>query len=256
MKEIGSPPGYRCLTSCSPRTTVGDPESTTPASTGSALAPASNLRRRMSIRTTGVRPRRSTSSVAQSGGPGGGITPPSVSGGAAQIQLLSIPQLDAIQRTLRILDVRLQHVQSNARDDERTRADIEHIRRLMSENQNALATVITVLSSIQEEVRRLSITVHKQQTSVLQIQPPPTGSSAAGTGGSKNVSGREAAVKDSHRQPRGSISRDPLHYQPPPQTSATTSTSSSKPPASGPTSASGPPSAAVVLGTGVESSPL
>jgi len=217
----------------------------------------------MSIRpTTGVRPRRSTSSVTQSGGPGGGLTQPSMSGGAAHIQLLSIPQLDAIQRTLRILDVRLQHVQSNARDDERTRSDIEHIRRLMSENQNALATVITVLSSIQEEVRRLSITVHKQQTSVLQIQPPPTASSGgAGAGSSKNVPGREAAaVKDSHRQ-RGSISREPMHQQPPPpppqtSTAAATSTSSSKAPVSGPTSASGPSSSTVVLGSGVESSPL
>lgn len=253
MKEIASPPGYKCLTSC-PRqgSTTGDPESTTTGPAASALAPASNLRRRMSIRATGVRPRRSTSSVAQSGGPGGGLSPPSVSGGAAQIQLLSIPQLDAIQRTLRILDVRLQHVQSNARDDERTRSDIEHIRRLMSENQNALATVITVLSSIQEEVRRLSITVHKQQTSVLQIQPPPTASGAGGTGGTKNVSGREAAVKDSHRQ-RGSIS-----HQPPPQTSATTSTSASKVPSglTASTSASGQPSSTVVLGSGVESSPL
>ena len=195
----------------------------------------------MSIRATGVRPRRSTSSVAPSGGP----STPLAAGGASQIQLLSIPQLDAIQRTLRILDVRLQHVQSNARDDERTRSDIEHIRRLMSENQNALATVITVLSSIQEEVRRLSITVHKQQTSVLQIQPPPTG---AGTGGSKSVS----AVKDSHRQ-RGSIS-----HLPPPLASATASTSASKAPASGLTSASasGQPPATVVLGSGVESSPL
>ena len=83
-------------------------------SAGSALAPVANLRRRMSIRATGVRPRRSTSSVAASGGAGGVLGPPSVSaGGAAHIQLLSIPQLDAIQRTLRILDVRLQHVQSN-----------------------------------------------------------------------------------------------------------------------------------------------
>jgi len=86
----------------------------------------------------------------------------------------------------------VEYVQSNARDDERTRADIEHIRRLMSENQNALATVITVLSSIQEEVRRLSITVHKQQTSVLQIQPPSSGSAAAGT--SKNATGSAAGI--------------------------------------------------------------
>ena len=118
MKEMASPPGYKsALASCSPRqsTAVSDPESTTPVpSAGSALAPVANLRRRMSIRATGVRPRRSTSSVAASGGAGGVLGPPSVSaGGAAHIQLLSIPQLDAIQRTLRILDVRLQHVQSN-----------------------------------------------------------------------------------------------------------------------------------------------
>jgi len=68
--------------------------------------------------------------------------------------------------------VRLQHVQSNVKDDIRVRADIDHIRRLMSENQNALTTIVTVLSSIQEEVRRLSISVHHKHASILQIQPP------------------------------------------------------------------------------------
>ena len=42
----------------------------------------------------------------------------------------------------------------------------------MSENQKALSTVVTVLSSIQEEVRTLSITVHKQQQNTLTIQAP------------------------------------------------------------------------------------
>ena len=120
----------------------------------------SNLRRRMSIR------------------PGGGLRPararrPSVGTGAAQVQLLSIPQLDAIQRSLKLLDVRLQHVQSTAKDDEKSKDDIDHIRRVMSENQKALSTVVTVLSSIQEEVRALSINVHKQQANTLSIQPPP-----------------------------------------------------------------------------------
>jgi len=86
--------------------------------------------------------------------------------------MLSVPQLDAIQRTLRILDVRLQHVQNNVKDEARQRADIEHIRRLMTENQNALTTIVTVLSSIQEEVRRLSISVHHQRSSFIHIQPP------------------------------------------------------------------------------------
>ena len=70
----------------------------------------------------------------------------------AQVQLISIPQLDAIQRCLKLLDVRLQHVQSSARDDDRTRDDVGHIRKLMNENQKALSTVVTVLDSIQEEV--------------------------------------------------------------------------------------------------------
>ena len=46
------------------------------------------------------------------------------------MQLLSIPQLDAIQRSLKLLDVRLQHVQSAAKDDEKTKDDIGHIRKV------------------------------------------------------------------------------------------------------------------------------
>jgi len=88
-----------------------------------------------------------------------------------QIQLLSLPQLDAIQRTLKILDVRLQHVQSNVSDEEKEKADIDHIRRLMSENQVALTSVVTVLASIQEEVRTLRVLYNKQQTNTFSIQP-------------------------------------------------------------------------------------
>ena len=94
-----------------------------------------------------------------------------------QIQLLSLPQLDQIQRTLKILDVRLQHVQSNVRDEEKERQDIDHIRRLMSENQMALTSVVTVLASIQEEVRTLRVLYNKQQTNTFSIQP------AAGSAG-------------------------------------------------------------------------
>lgn len=127
------------------------------------LAPeggASKLRRRMSLRP-GANPRPSRPRR------------PSVGQGQPQIQLLSIPQLDAIQRSLKLLDVRLQHVQSNAKNDEKTRDDVEHIRRVMSENQKALSTVVTVLASIQEEVRTLSVNMHRQQATTFQIQPPP-----------------------------------------------------------------------------------
>ena len=68
------------------------------------------------------------------------------------MQLLSIPQLDIIQRTLKILDVRLQHVQTNVKSEEKTRQDIQHIRIVMSENQKALSTVVSVLGSLQDEV--------------------------------------------------------------------------------------------------------
>jgi DNA-binding FrmR family transcriptional regulator len=118
----------------------------------------------------------------------GGAAP---SSGNALVQLVSLPQLDSIQRTLRILDVRLQHVQSNVRDEVRQRSDIDHIRRLMTENQNALSTVVTVLSSIQEEVRRISIVVYQQHTSTLHIQPPAL---THHHGNSKQLSRRSSLV--------------------------------------------------------------
>lgn len=97
---------------------------------------------------------------------------PSFAPNQPQVQLLSIPQLDAIQRSLKLLDVRLQHIQSRARDDEQTKDDIAHIRTVMSENQKALSSVVNVLGSIQEEVRALSITVYKQQQNTLTLGPP------------------------------------------------------------------------------------
>ncbi len=53
-------------------------------------------------------------------------------GGPPQVQLLSIPQLDAIQRSLKLLDVRLQHIQSAAKDDEKAKDDIQHIRKVIA----------------------------------------------------------------------------------------------------------------------------
>ena len=98
---------------------------------------------------------------------------PSIGGNQPQVQLLSIPQLDAIQRSLKLLDVRLQHIQSATKEDEKMKDDIEHIRRVMSENQKALSTIVTVLASIQEEVRSLSISIHHKSNTTFQIQAPP-----------------------------------------------------------------------------------
>ena len=96
------------------------------------------------------------------------------------MQLLSIPQLDAIQRSLKLLDVRLQHIQSSCKEDEKMKDDVEHIGKLMSENQKALCTVVTVLASIQEEVRSLSLTIHHKSNTTFQIAAPHR--SRSGTG--------------------------------------------------------------------------
>ena len=45
--------------------------------------------------------------------------------------------------------------------------DIDHMRTIMSENQKALCSVVTALSSIQEEIRNVNITV-KQHLSIYQ----------------------------------------------------------------------------------------
>ena len=102
--------------------------------------PAHKLRRQ-SLRPAGRTQLRSSSSSSTSAAAG------------AHIQLLSIPQLDVIQRSLKILDVKLQHVQTNCKNEQLTREDIRHTRRVMSENHKVLSTVVPVLSSLQDEVR-------------------------------------------------------------------------------------------------------
>ena len=99
-----------------------------------------NLRRRVSLR----RPRGRRQSMPQ---------------GNPQVQVLTIPQLDAVQRSLKLLDVRLQHIQSSHKEDDKVKDDIDHVRRVMSENQKAMCSVVTVLASIQEEVRNTSINI-------------------------------------------------------------------------------------------------
>ncbi|CAG5122394.1 unnamed protein product, partial [Candidula unifasciata] len=48
---------------------------------------------------------------------------------------LAIPQLDAIQRSQKLLDMRLQQLQANHKETNRLQDDVEFIRRLMAENQ-------------------------------------------------------------------------------------------------------------------------
>ena len=76
--------------------------------------------------------------------------------------------------------MRLQHVQNNVKNDDKERQDIEHIRRLMSENQLALTSLVTTLGAIQEEVRTVRVLFSKQQANTFQIAAPGTATAAAG----------------------------------------------------------------------------
>ncbi|XP_046582915.1 short transient receptor potential channel 3-like [Haliotis rubra] len=69
---------------------------------------------------------------------------------------LAIPQLDAIQRSQKLLDVRLQHLQANSKENNRLQDDVEFIRKLMTENQKALCNVVQALANIQGEIVNLA----------------------------------------------------------------------------------------------------
>ena len=85
----------------------------------------------------------------------------SMNGQQPNVQVLSIPQLDAIQRTQKLLDVRLQHLQTQTdayglqAANQRVMDDIEHIRSLLSENQKAMFSIVKAVSTVQEEIHGL-----------------------------------------------------------------------------------------------------
>ena len=72
---------------------------------------------------------------------------------AAQVATtLAIPQLDAIQRSQKLLDVRLQHLQQSSKENNRIIDDVEFLRRVMTENQKAMFNIIHALSNMQSEI--------------------------------------------------------------------------------------------------------
>ncbi|XP_074649130.1 short transient receptor potential channel 7-like [Tubulanus polymorphus] len=85
----------------------------------------------------------------------------SLNGQQPSVQVLSIPQLDAIQRTQKLLDVRLQHLQSTSdaagvqAANQKVQNDLEHIHTLLSENQKAMYSIVKAVSTIQEEIHGL-----------------------------------------------------------------------------------------------------
>ncbi|XP_050393600.1 short transient receptor potential channel 7 isoform X3 [Patella vulgata] len=87
---------------------------------------------------------------------------------------LAIPQLDAIMRQQKLLDLRLQQLQSDSKDNNRMMDDVEFIRRLMSENQKALCNVVQALSNIQGEIVNLAQCLRPTPSKPAQpIEPTP-----------------------------------------------------------------------------------
>ena len=88
-----------------------------------------------------------------------------ISSSTAQIATtLAIPQLDAIQRSQKLLDVRLQHLQQSSKENNRIIDDVEFLRRVMTENQKAMFNIIHALGNMQSEIVSL----------VKCLAPPPS----------------------------------------------------------------------------------
>ncbi|CAH8613693.1 unnamed protein product [Schistosoma intercalatum] len=75
---------------------------------------------------------------------------------------LQLPQLDAIQRMQKILDMRLQNLQAQsdqlnyASGNARIKEEISHVRQLMSESQKALSCIVKAVSQMQDQVVQLN----------------------------------------------------------------------------------------------------
>ncbi|GFS11087.1 short transient receptor potential channel [Elysia marginata] len=115
---------------------------------------------------------------------------------------LAIPQLDAIQRSQKLLDMRLQQLQANHKETNRLQDDVEFIRRLMAENQKALCNVVQALANIQGEIVSLVQCLKPQPKTQPQQHPPqmkasahplppppPSSTTSTGGGGGRGASG-------------------------------------------------------------------
>ncbi|TPP56057.1 Short transient receptor potential channel 6 [Fasciola gigantica] len=82
-------------------------------------------------------------------------------GGGAGLNL-QLPQLDGIQRTQKILDMRLQNLQAQsdqlncASGNARIKEEIMHVRQLIGENQKALSSIVKAASQMQEQIAMLN----------------------------------------------------------------------------------------------------
>ncbi|ESP01426.1 hypothetical protein LOTGIDRAFT_157609 [Lottia gigantea] len=108
---------------------------------------------------------------------------------------LAIPQLDAIMRQQKLLDLRLQQLQADSKDNNRMMDDVEFIRRLMSENQKALCNVVQALSNIQGEIVNLAQCLKPTPKPSQPTEPTPNAVSNAHPKTSGGLANRTASVR-------------------------------------------------------------
>ena len=72
------------------------------------------------------------------------------------VQLISLPQLDAVQRSMKLLDTRLQYLHRVTSDNEKLRHDLTHVVGVVGQNRLAMDSITAVLGSLQDEVHSLA----------------------------------------------------------------------------------------------------
>ncbi|KAH3872990.1 hypothetical protein DPMN_036214 [Dreissena polymorpha] len=111
-----------------------------------------------------------------------------ISHSATQIATtLAIPQLDAIQRQQKLLDVRLQHLQASSKENNRIIDDVDFLRRVMTENQKAMFNIIHALSNMQSEIGSLVKCLSPQ----APTPPPISNAHSAPNSGPRQSTGRK-----------------------------------------------------------------
>ena len=114
-----------------------------------------------------------------------------ISSSTAQIATtLAIPQLDAIQRSQKLLDVRLQHLQQSSKENNRIIDDVEFLRRVMTENQKAMFNIIHALGNMQSEI-----------VSLVKCLAPPTTQTSTTSNALPTVNSVPPKNKTSQKRP-------------------------------------------------------
>ncbi|KAL4240893.1 hypothetical protein ACF0H5_001675 [Mactra antiquata] len=116
-----------------------------------------------------------------------------ISHGPTQIATtLAIPQLDAIQRQQKLLDVRLQHLQASSKENNRIIDDVDFLRRVMTENQKAMFNIIHALGNMQSEI----VSLVKCLSPASPSPPPSNNTHNVGNSVSKSSTKKRMSQQD------------------------------------------------------------